>query len=161
MPSGGEAVQGTVSFSGEVPDDLDERVADRDLDPLPDGAIVKFQSISHSPDPRTNHRWVLHANGRLYLAFHSRDTAGAVPFDRKLPRRPSAVLEPETIQEIHDLLAAERFFDLAPYQAREGEGGMWRIVTARDGDREHEVIYDRLGTPLVDRLQKVATEVQA
>lgn len=147
-----------VTTFGPLPADLDDRILQRDVDPLPPGAFLKFQSISHSPDPRTNHRWILYDDGRLHMAFHSRDTEGPVPFDRKLPKKPTTVLPKETLDEIRDLLAAERFAELAPYQAREGEDGMWRVVTARIGDDVHEVVYDRVGTPLVDRLQRVATE---
>lgn len=155
----GKKAGGRVSECGPLPEDLDERVRNRDSGPLPEGAFLRFQSISHSPDPRTNHRWVLYEDGRLFLAFHSRDTAGAVPFDTPLPKKPTARLDSDTVDELRHLLVAEELPELAPYQCRPGEGGMWQVVTARMEGGEFEVVYDRASTPLIDRLQRVASEV--
>lgn len=157
--SPGEQAPGKVTGAGPVPDDLDERVVGRDTDPLPPGALVKFQAIAHSPDPRANVRWVLYDDGRVRLAYHSRRTDSAVPFDTALPRRATGRVHEGTVEEIRELLRAESFGSLAPYQWRQGEGGSWFVVTALVGGEAHEVIYDRASTPLVDRLQQVPREV--
>jgi hypothetical protein len=165
MAEGNTKAPGKVTGAGPVPDDLDERVVNRDLDPLPTNALVKFQAISHSPDPRTNVRWILFENGDVRLAYHSKRTDGAVPFDTKLPKKPAGTVDKSTVDEIRELLAAENFAALAPYQWRDGEGGAYFVVTARNGDGGggegdvHEVIYDRASTPLVDRLQGVPGEL--
>ena len=150
---------GKVTGAGPVPADLDERMRARDTDPLPDGALVKFQAISRSPDPRTNVRWVLDDDGAVRLAYHSRRTDSAVPFDTKLPRKPTGTVDASTVDEIRTLLDEEGFAELAPYQWRAGEGGAWFVVTARAGGAVREVIYDRASTPLVDRLQRVPGEL--
>lgn len=137
---------------------MDRPFAARDTSPLPAGAFLRFQSISHSPDPRTNHRWVLYDDGRLYLAFHSGDTEGAVPFDRPLPSRPTRTLATAEVAELRDLIEKSDFPRLPALLSSQGEGGMWQVVSARVGNRIHEVIFDRARHPIVDRLQRVASQ---
>jgi hypothetical protein len=154
----GKKASDKVTHHGGIPDDIDERLVQRDQSPLPDDALLRFQSIAHGPDPRSNHRWVLYDDGRLFLAFHSRDTEGEVPFDTELPDKPTRVLSKKKVAEIRQLLEDEDFAELSPYQAREGEDGMSLVVTARLDGQDHEVIYDRVHTPLTDRLLRVQTD---
>ncbi len=145
---------------GEVPATIDDRVKRRDTSPLPDGAWLRFQAISRSPDPRTNHRWVLHDDGSLFLAWHSRDSEGDAPYDTELPSEPTTVLDAPVVDELRALVDEQGVASSAPFvQSPDVEGGMWRIVTVRSGDgRVHEVIYDRVKNPLLERLQQVGSE---
>jgi YD repeat-containing protein len=147
---------------GEVPATIDDRVKRRDTSPLPDGAWLRFQAIARAPDPRTNHRWVLYDDGRLYLAWHSRDSEGDAPFDTDLPDEPTVVLDGATVSELRALVDAGGVASSPPFvQAPDVEGGMWRVVTVRSPDGTvHEVIYDRAGNPMLDRLQKVGSEAR-
>jgi hypothetical protein len=153
------AVSTTASTtSTAVEPGVDPELAARDRDPLPPGAVVRYQSISRSPDPRSNHRWVLHENGDLFLSMHTPDTAGAAPFDTPYPAAPTRRLPASEVAEIKALMDDVAFFELPAVVAREGEGGRWQVVTARDDGREHEVVFDRAGNALVDRLGRIASE---
>lgn len=149
-----------VTSYGALPDVIDERLAGRDTRPLPAGALLRFQTISHHPDPRTNHRWELYDDGAVHLAFHSRDDEGPAPFDTELPDAPTGRLEESSVAEIRTLLEEEGFAELAPHQQLDGEDGSWRVVTARVGGVEHEVVFDRVTTPLVERLRRVPAELE-
>jgi len=147
---------------GAVPGTIDDRVKQRDTTPLPGGAWLRFQAISRAPDPRTNHKWVLHDDGRLFLAWHSRDSEGEAPFDTDYPDEPTTVLDGAVVGELRKLVEAEGVASSAPFvQSPDVEGGMWRIVTVRGDDgRVHEVIYDRVKNPLLERLQQVGSEAR-
>lgn len=160
MSDGPRTAVGKVTGAGPIPADLDDRLVRRDREPLADGALVKFQAIAHGPDPRSNVRWVLHDDGSVRLAYHSRDTDTAVPFDTPLPDEATGRVASATVDDVRSLLEAEAFSELAPYQWRDGEGGASFVVTARVGDDVHEVIYDRASTPLLDRLQRLAAELE-
>lgn len=147
----------TGTTGSEAGDEVGSALDRRVRDPLPPGAFVRFQSISQTPDPRSNHHWVLFDDGRLLLVFHSRDTEGPTPFDRPLPARPVATLTPATVDELRVLLSSDEFRSLPELVERDAEGGMWQVVTTRIDGVEREVVFDRARHPIADRLQQVAT----
>jgi hypothetical protein len=153
-----------ASSAGRLPAILGATLAGRDTSLLPAGAFLRFQAIAHGPDPRSNHRWVLYDDGRLYLAFHSADSEGAAPFDTPLPTTPTATLPTTTVGELRALLRADGFASLSPYQAgpRGAEDGMVRVVTARARDGSvHEVVYDRVDNTLLTALQRIGSSAGA
>ena len=145
-----------------MPASLDARLAGRDTTPLPAGVLLRFQAISRAPDPRSNHRWLLHDDRRLYLAFHSDDSEGAAPFDTDYPDDATTSLDVAEVSELLDAVLDDgRFATLDPFQqgAPTAEGGMWRIVTARlDDGSVYEVVYDRVSNAMLDRLQRVGSD---
>lgn len=140
-------------YAGPLPEKLNTRLELRDLDPLPEGALVKFQDISRSRDPRLNYRWLLYEDGRWFLARHSESTEEYwIPFDTELPQSPTKVIEIEVVKEVIDQLRAADFLNQPPYQSRWTRNGAFYVVTARLDDHEHEVIYESVVKPPVEYL---------
>jgi hypothetical protein len=140
-----------ITSFDSIPEKLDVRLIRRDTSPLPSGALVKFQVISRDKDPRLNYRWVLYEDGRLFLAKHSNDTSGDYrnPFDSELPTTPTKTLSSAVVQEVRQRLTMANFEQQAPYQAIQGmKDGTFYVVTARQHQQEHEVIYDAVSNEL-------------
>ena len=147
--------------TGPVPADLDPRLAARDVDPLPPDALVKLQSIGRGKSPAKNYRWVLHGDGRLFLARHSGDTSGdwRVPFDTALPAAPTKTVRAGTVKRVGEELKRAGFAGQPPYQVNpQTEDGTAWVVTARIDGAVHEVIYEGFQPPLVAALDKVTSE---
>ena len=125
----------------------DPRLAGRDRSALPAGAVLRFEAISRGKDPQNDHRLLLFADGRTYVAWHGDDGFGA---------EPDAVLDDDVLDEVRELLAEARL-DEGPARRADPrlEDGMWRIVTIAD----REVVFEGVPSALADRLQQLASEV--
>lgn len=146
--------------SGPVPGKLDPRLERRDTSPLPPDALVRFQLMNRGKNPRPNYRWVLHEDGRLFLARHSGDTSGdyLTPFDTELPAKPTKVLPPGAVNEVKEQLGQARFLEQAPYYLdKTVEDGGSYVVTARINGKVYEVIYEAYSPPLVKFLSTIAS----
>jgi hypothetical protein len=151
---------GGTEMPPEVAGPLPEGAEDweRDNDPLPATALVKFQSLARGPNVAGNYRWVLHDDGRLFVARNSADAAatGAV-FDTALPATPTKTLPPATVKAVEQRLRDAKFATQPPYQANPStQDGSWYIVTARLDGKLHEVIYDAYYPALVTYLDEIA-----
>ncbi len=146
-------------YAGPLPEGFE---MDRDHDPLPDGALVKFQVIDRGTDPTYNHRWVLYPDGRLFLAWNSDEVDfTAAPFDTELPDEPTAIVDAALVQQVKDELKAAEFLNQHPYQARlKVEDGTTYILTARFDETVYEVIYDACKPPLVAFLENIGYDYQ-
>jgi hypothetical protein len=152
------------TYFGPIPDDLDIRVQRRDVQPLPPGALVKFQVISRGKNPQYNYRWILYADGTWYLAWHSGDSSDwQTPFDTEIPAEPTGRLPNNVVDQVRQHLQEADFWNQPPYQADETvEDGAFYIVTARKNGSQgngavHEVIYEAVYPPLVAFLDTLAT----
>ena len=141
-------------YAGPLPEGF---AMERDDDPLPEGALVKFQVIDRGADPSYNHRWVLYGDGRLYLAWNREQSDFTdLPFDTELPDEPTAILNAELVQQVIDELSAADFINQHPFQAQLlVEDGTTYVVTARLDQILHEVIYDAYAPPLVAFLENI------
>ena len=146
-------------YAGPLPEGF---AMDRDNDPLPEGALVKFQVIDRGTDPTYNHRWVLFPDGRLFLAWNSAEVDFmSAPYDTELPDEPTAVLEPALVQRVKDELISADFLNQHPFQARlKVEDGTTYILTAQLDQTVHEVIYDAYKPPLVAFLENIGYDYQ-
>lgn len=150
----------TIS-SGPIPEQLDERLVRRDKEPLPAGALLKFQLINRGKSPDVNYRWLLYEDGRWFLARHSGDTSGdwQTPFDTDYPAEPTKVLPRKEVEKIRQQLKQANFLAQEPYHLDRGvRDGGYRVVTARLDGRVHEVIYAAVANPLAEYLENVAYE---
>lgn len=141
-------------YAGPLPEGF---AMDRDDDPLPEGALVKFQVIDRGADPTYNHRWVLFPDGRLFLAWNSEQMDFTIlPFDTELPDEPTAILDAAVVQQVKDQLRAADFLNQHAFQAQlKYQDGTTYILTARLGETVHEVIYDAFAPPLVAFLENI------
>lgn len=146
--------------TGPVPEDLDQRLERRDTDPLPVDALVRFQLINRGPSPHPNYRWLLYADGRLFLARHSGDRSDPyTPFDTELPREPSSRLSADVVAQVERALADSGFFTQPPYQLDTTvEDGAFYVVTAQLDGQTHEVIYEAHRPAPVDFLLTIASQ---
>ncbi|KAB2898508.1 MAG: hypothetical protein F9K40_11345 [Kofleriaceae bacterium] len=145
--------------SGPIPSDLDPRWASRDVDPLPPGALVKFQSLGRL-SPALNYRYVLHDDGRLFHAAHTgKNTDARVLYDTPLPATPTRTLPAKTVARVEKELRKSRFLDEAPYHLDpQVEDGSVYVVTARVDGKVHEVIYEAYAPALVQLLETIPAE---
>jgi hypothetical protein len=150
-PTGGAATMTASIQKGPLPPNFAMK---RDTDPLPPGALVKFQAISRGPRPAGNHRWLLYDDGRLFLARHSGAAdSDRLPFDTPLPDAPTLTLPRERVAEVERRLREARFAGEPPYQVNPSvQDGAYFIVTARLDGAVHEVIYEAYAPPLVEFL---------
>jgi len=146
--------------AGPIPEDLDLRLIRRDTEPLPAGALIKFQAISRAKNPSNNYRWILYEDGRWFMAWHSGDTSDwQTPFDTELPAEPTANLARRDVQKIEKEIKNAGFAGQSPYLADPRvEDGTYYVVTARLKDQVHEVIYDAAYPPLVEFLDGIIYE---
>lgn len=144
--------------AGPLPESLDLRLERRDRTPLPEGAFVRFQSISIGPNQTYNYRWLLYNDGRWFLAKNSgADMPRNVPFDTELPATPTRQLTAAEVQTIRDALDQAQFLSEAPYiENTRAEGGSFSVVTAHVNGTVHEVIYVAHYPPLVELLRNLA-----
>lgn len=147
-------------YQGPVPEELDIRLERRDVVPLTQDALIKFQAINRGKDPSVNYRWVLYEDGQLFLARHSGDTSNwQTPFDTDLPTTPTKRLSAEMVTSVIEELQKARFSEQPPYQADPTvEDGGFDIVTARVGTEVYEVIYEAVDTPLLEFLGMLVTD---
>ena len=141
-------------FQSELPEKLDPRLANRDLEPLAPGALVKYQYISRGRNAAGNYRFVLYEDGRWFYTENSGETAAwEQPYNTPLPDQATRQMPPEVIEQTLNLLDQESFFSQSPYQVQLGprEGSFYIVTAQRDG-RIHEVIYVNTSNPLVDYL---------
>jgi hypothetical protein len=158
-PGEGETSVSSETTAGPIPENLDIRLQRRDTEPLPAGALVRFQVISRAKNPSNNYRWLLYEDGRWFMAWHSGDTSGDldVPLDTELPSTPTQTLPGNVMDEIGQKLNEADLPGQQPYQADPTvEGGSYYVVTARVDGREYEVIYDALYPPLVEYFDMLA-----
>ena len=158
---GDDVMNGNV-VAGPIPEDLDLRLIRRDIDPLPPDALMKFQAISRAKDPSNNYRWILYEDGRWFMAWHSGDTSDwQTPFDTELPTEPTAKIAKRDVKKIEKELMNAGFAGQSPYLADPRvEGGTYYVVTARQENQVHEVIYDAAYPPLVEYLDGIIYEHQ-
>jgi hypothetical protein len=145
--------------AGPIPENLDIRLQRRDTEPLPAGALVRFQAISRAKDPSNNYRWLLYDDGRWFMAWHSGDTSGdwQVPFDTELPANPTRTLPRNVMNEIRQKLREANLPGQQPYQADPTvEDGSYYVVTAMVEGREYEIIYDAVYPALVEYFDMLA-----
>jgi hypothetical protein len=153
-PGEGDNNVANETTAGPIPEDIDIRLLRRDTEPLPVGAILKFQSIARGKNPANNYRWLLYDDGRWFLALHSGDTSDwQTPFDTELPASPTRTLPRNVLREVRKQLQQANLPGQQPYQADPNvEDGSYYVVTARIDGEEVEVIYDALYPPLVEYL---------
>jgi hypothetical protein len=159
----GDNEMSEATYSGPIPDEIDPRLVRRDLDPLPDGALVKFQVIARGPNPRPNYRWLLYEDGRWHLARHSDADPDdwEAPFDTELPSEPTRQLPGSVVNEVRQRLQEADFLNQPPYQAnRQVEDGAFYVVAARVNGAVHEVIYEAVYPPLVAFLDTLASSYE-
>lgn len=151
-----------LHYAGEVPRDIDERVARRDRSPLGGGVLVRYQRIGLEKSPARNLRWELHEDGAVHLARHSGDTSDwRTPFDTRLPPSPSAVLPADRVEGVRRALDATGFASQPPYQVGEkAKGGRVEIVSARHGAEPREVMYENAENALLDVLREIPADVE-
>jgi hypothetical protein len=161
-PGQGEEGMSEGTYSGAIPDQLDVRLERRDREPLPAGALVKFQAIGRGKSPEFNYRWLLYEDGRWFLAWHSGDTSDwQTPFDTDLPASPTKNLGSKVVKEVKKQLQQANFSSQPPYQAdKTVEDGSFYVVTARVDDQVHEVIYEAVYPPLVAYLESFVSTYQ-
>jgi hypothetical protein len=145
--------------TGSIPKELDLRLKRRDTQPLPPGALLKFQLINRGKEPVVNYRWILYEDGRWFFARHSgADSDWQTPFDTELPKSPTQQLPANVVNEVRKNLQSADFLNQPPYQIDRGvRDGGYRIVTARIDGNVHEVIYVAVNSPLLDSLEKIVT----
>jgi hypothetical protein len=145
-------------YSGAIPENIDIRLKNRDINPLPKDALLKFQVINRGKNPQYNYFWILNEDGKLFLARHSGDTSSnySIPFDTDLPKEPTKILPANVVQEVKKQLQQADFLQQSPYYLDQtvDDGGFY-IITARIDGKEHTVIYEALQTPLVQFLETI------
>lgn len=146
--------------SGAIPDTLDPRLQNRDSEPLPAGALIKYQRINRGKNPRNNYRWVLYPDGRWFLATNSSaDLARDMPFDGELPKQPTKTLPDDLVQQIRKALVEAKLDRLPPYAVNPTvEDGTFDVITARIDGKIYEVIYEAYQPPLIELLADVVTK---
>lgn len=140
-------------MSETLPDDIDVRIERRDVDPLPAGAILRFQVINRGKDPTDNYRWLLFEDGRWFLSCHSPDDSDwRTPFDTDWPPDYHCIIPAGVLTTLRQQINLD---NQPTYQADltvEG-GGIYVITTPT-----HEVIYEAYEPPLVELLESVAQQ---
>lgn len=142
---------------GEIPPHLARHLAGRDTTPLTTDMLVKYQYIALIPARATNFRFIVYQDGRLYYAANSAEENNPI-YNTPLPDEPNRVLPADTIANIKAQLAAVGFFEQPPYLSIPSRGGAVAIVTARRGNRVHEVWYENVNNDLLELLHSIAPE---
>lgn len=129
-------------------------LAERDKQPVGEGALVRFQKIGMGPGIGRNFRLVVMDDGRLYLARNTEGTSERdAVYNVPLPQEPATMLAGAVVADIRAKMDEVEFFDEGPYVARERvRDGSLSIVTARRHGREHEVWYLNVNNKLTDLL---------
>lgn len=136
---------------------LDVRLQRRNTDPLPDGALLRFQAIGRGKDPSYNYQWLLYEDGRWFNVWHSGVTTDwQTPFDKPLPDEPTAELPATLMQQIKEQLQLSKFMSQPTYQKDSTvEDGSYYVVTAQHNSQTHEIIYNAVSPPFVTFLEKI------
>ncbi len=142
------------THTGPVPDGVARLLAARDTRPLPAGALVRVQVISRGLTGGYNYRWLLYADGRLFLARNDPEKwVPGILFNTEYPADPAGRVGPKAVAKLQQQFQKAAFFEQPSYQANPRvEDGSYMVVTARMGDREHEIIYNAVSSPLVEYL---------
>ncbi len=146
---------------GAVPERLRELLAGRDRSPLPDGALVRYQSIGLAPGIGENLRFLLYDDGRLFGAANTPapPADGEERFNVPLPDTPTATLPEEAVGRVRELLRSASFSALPPYvDGHSVRDGAVVIVTARLDTGVHEVWFENASTELTDQLWSLYDE---
>lgn len=121
---------------------------------LPAGALLLFRV--YCPDVRSNYRWLLHEDGRLFMNEHTWEGDPAQAFDVDWAAEPSRRVDAAFLEQVRQQLAQSSFFEQAPYQRyRAYDSGRTYAVTARADGKTHEVIYRFYQSELVQLLAAV------
>ena len=143
--------------SGPLPEPLEIRLRRRDVSPLPQGALARFQVINRGKNFAGNYRWVLYPDGRLFVAQNNGRGADAeTPFDTDLPKAPTKRLPKAVVEQVEHQLREADFVHQPAYQEEPNtEDGDYVVVTARLDGQENEVIYDAVSPAPVPFLWRI------
>jgi len=143
--------------AGGDPVERGPRPADFSLVPpgeLPEGALLLFRVFC--PDARSNYRWLLYEDGRLFMNEHTWEGDPAKAFDVDWAAEPTRTADAAFVKQVRQQLAGADFFAQPPYQRYKAydSGRTYAVTTRRDG-ATHEVVYRYFQSDLVKFLAAV------
>lgn len=147
----------TIETFDQLPKNYDPRLTALFRDSVPEDVIVSFYGVAAGKNPKSNYRWELHRDGRLFVVRHSgKNPSYEVTFDRPLPKKPTKILSQEKIVEIYTQLDKVDFFNQPKLQRRPKvfDGG-YAIVRVRRGAEFNEVVYENVRGALEDYLYSI------
>lgn len=154
----GELEMGQIETFDRLPNEYDSRLNAILSEPLSPDIAVSFYSLAVSKNPKSNYRWELYKDGRLFVTYHSgTNLTYEEPFDQPLPTKPTKTLTDSEVNTLYQQLERARFFEQPELQRTRAKGGSFIILRARrfDADEDgmiHEVVYQNVESSLINYL---------
>ncbi|WP_428268379.1 hypothetical protein [Haliangium sp.] len=134
-----------------------EPVDGAEVTPLPSGALMRYQIIRLGVGCRGNYRFLLHADGRVFMQENGARANCEPPqrFDADYPAEPMGTLTQAQVDEIKALMRKHDFFALSVGYKRPNRrfDGAMEILEVQLEGKTHRVVLEKVEHPAVSALR--------